>query len=100
MINLSKINKLMKVNNINSYNILSKKAAIPYTTLLNIINNKDVRISSLLSLSNFFNVSIDDLIISKIYYLNIITEKYIRTYKLKYKNEFFKLLVLEKYLLS
>jgi hypothetical protein len=64
-----KINYLMKKNNIKNPKELStrlkeKELAIPYTTLLTIINNEvqDIKLGTAKKLSTFFNVTLDELL--------------------------------------
>ena len=103
MIDLDEIQRLMKLSKIKSYNELSKKSLIPYSTLLNIINSKDIRISSLIDLGNFFKVSVADLIkTNNKYYINILkgNEFYKLKYNLEIKSEEIKQIILENYLLK
>ena len=64
-----KINYLMKKNNIKNPKELSTRLkerdlAIPYTTLLTIINNEvqDIKLGTAKKLSTFFNVTLDELL--------------------------------------
>ncbi len=60
--NIETLNELMKINNINSYLQLSKKIAIPYTTLLDLINGRGDKLSNIRLIADFFGVKISYLI--------------------------------------
>ncbi len=68
------LDELMKLNGINSYLKLSQKIDIPYTTLLDLINGKGEKLSNIKIISNYFNVSLSNLVEDKKYYI-IIDEK-------------------------
>ncbi len=61
---ISKLNILMKKNDIKNPNQLSKLVDIPYTTLKSIFDGdvNDVRLSTSRKLCNYFNISLDELL--------------------------------------
>ncbi len=62
MLNVDKVKELMKEKGIKSYKQLAKLTSIPYTTLYYMLSGHDMFVSSLVTLSNFFNVPMDYLI--------------------------------------
>lgn len=62
MLNTKRIIELMKEKGIRSVAALSRKAKIPYTTLNYMLSGHDMHVSSLLELSKFFNVSVDEIL--------------------------------------
>lgn len=62
MLNIDIIKELMREKGIKSYKQLAKLTSIPYTTLYYMISGHDMFVSSLVTLSNFFNVPMDYLI--------------------------------------
>ena len=61
---IEKLNFLMKKNNIKNISKLSKETKIPYTTLKSILDGDvyDIRLSTSKKLSNYFKISLDDLL--------------------------------------
>lgn len=60
--NIEILKKLMKINNISSYLQLSKQTAIPYTTLLDLINGRGDKLNNIRIIADFFGVKISYLL--------------------------------------
>lgn len=71
--NLEILEKLMEENHIRSYLKLSQILDIPYTSLMDLIHGRGLKITNIKQIADFFKVTIDCLV-SPITYYNIVLE--------------------------
>ncbi len=99
--NIEVLEKLMEQKKIRSYFKLAKLVNIPYTTLLDLIHGKGLKVTTIKTLADFFNVSIDCLVNPTTYYNVLLENNRIKSYLLLTKEEqqqaFYLLLSYEDY---
>lgn len=78
--NLEILEKLMEDHHITSYYKLAKFVDIPYTTLLDLVHNKGLKVTTIKTIADFFNVTVDLLISPTTYYNVIVDDESIESY--------------------
>ncbi len=71
---------LMKEKKIKSYYQLAKEMNIPYTSLLDIVHGKGLKITNMKMIANFFDISIDCLTSKTTYYYVIKEDNTLQKY--------------------